>query len=144
MFQLDDQFLADVGVSELPESDKQGFLQHVYEELQLRVGTSISDGMSDDQLAEYESVIDRDVELIAAWLDVNAPDFLDDPVYVRIMCELGGNGHSSDAVCDYAATKWLEINRPDYRDVVAEVLEDLRDEIRGRATELVDQSDQSD
>jgi hypothetical protein len=30
---------------------------------------------------------------------------------------------------EYAATKWLEVNRPDYRDVVAGTLEELKQEI---------------
>jgi len=30
---------------------------------------------------------------------------------------------------EYAATKWLEVNRPDYRDVVAKTLEELKQEI---------------
>jgi hypothetical protein len=30
---------------------------------------------------------------------------------------------------EYAATKWLEVNRPDYRDVVKQVLEELKSEI---------------
>jgi len=30
---------------------------------------------------------------------------------------------------EYAATKWLEVNRPDYRDVVANVLDGLKEEV---------------
>jgi hypothetical protein len=30
---------------------------------------------------------------------------------------------------EYAATKWLEVNRPDYRDVVAKTLEEIKQEI---------------
>ena len=30
---------------------------------------------------------------------------------------------------EYAATKWLEVNRPDYRNVVATVMEELKREI---------------
>jgi hypothetical protein len=30
---------------------------------------------------------------------------------------------------EFAATKWLEVNRPDYRNVVAQVLEELKQEI---------------
>ena len=30
---------------------------------------------------------------------------------------------------EFAATKWLEVNRPDYRDVVAAVLDELKREI---------------
>ena len=30
---------------------------------------------------------------------------------------------------EYAATKWLEVNRPDYREVVARVMDELKQEI---------------
>ena len=72
MFQLDDQFLQDVGLGDLPDDQKQAFLAHFREQLEMRVGTSLSDGLSDAQLAEFESFIDRDDEKVAAWLDANA------------------------------------------------------------------------
>ena len=39
MFQLDDKFLEDVGLNELPEVQKKPFLQYVYDKLELEVGT---------------------------------------------------------------------------------------------------------
>lgn len=65
MFQLDDKFLADVGLNDLPDSEKPAFLQHIYDELELRVGTQLSDGMSDDQLQEFESIIDKNETVIS-------------------------------------------------------------------------------
>ncbi len=50
MFQLDDKFLQDLGLDQVPEEQRQAFLQHIYNELELRVGTELSDGMSDAQL----------------------------------------------------------------------------------------------
>jgi len=50
MFQLDDQFLSDIGLSELPEEQRKPFLQHVYDQLEYRVGIRLSEGMSDAQL----------------------------------------------------------------------------------------------
>jgi len=46
MFQLDDQFLNDIGLGNLPDDQKKPFLQHIYDELELRVGTRLSDGMN--------------------------------------------------------------------------------------------------
>jgi len=36
MFQLDDQFLKDLGLDELPDDQKQAFKEHIYNELELR------------------------------------------------------------------------------------------------------------
>ncbi len=91
MFQLDNKFLEDIGLGGMPDDQKQAFLQHLYEELELRVGTRLSEGMTDEQLAEFEKLIDANDQ--------------------------------------QGALKWLETNRPNYKQVVAEELEKLRQEI---------------
>ncbi len=35
------------------------------------------------------------------------------------------------------AAKWLEINRPDYREIVSRTIEDMKDEIRANRNKLV-------
>ncbi|HSE60935.1 MAG TPA: DUF5663 domain-containing protein [Candidatus Saccharimonadales bacterium] len=91
MFSLDDDFLQNLGLGSLPDDQKQAFLQHLYEELELRVGTRLSEGMTDEQLAAFERLIDNNDE--------------------------------------QGALKWLETNRPNYKDVVAEELEKLKQEV---------------
>jgi hypothetical protein len=129
MFQLDDKFLADIGLNDLPEEQKKAFLQHIYDELELRVGTKLSDGMSDAQLEEFESIIDRKDDVIVAWLAQHAPDYQNDEAFTRIQQATGLDVNDPALRSEYAATKWLEVNRPDYRDVVASVLDDLKNEI---------------
>ncbi len=129
MFQLDDKFLADIGLNDLPEDQKQAFLQHIYEELELRVGTKLSDGLSDEQLEQFEKVIDRDQATINSWLQQFVPNYQADDVFQRM--QKATNLDSNDPVlkAEYVATKWLEVNRPDYRQVVAQVLDELKREI---------------
>ncbi|HVI69676.1 MAG TPA: DUF5663 domain-containing protein [Magnetospirillaceae bacterium] len=91
MFQLDEDFLQSVGLGNLPADQKKAFLQHMYEELELRVGTKLSEGMTDEQLSGFEKLIE------------NADD--------------------------QGAVKWLQDNRPNYKDVVAEELEKLKKEV---------------
>jgi Protein of unknown function (DUF5663) len=99
MFNLDDDFLQSLGLGGLPDDQKQAFLQHLYEELELRVGTQLSEGMSDAQLAEFEKLID-------------------------------GNDEAG-------ALKWLETNRPNYKDVVAQELEKLKQEITSNRDKIL-------
>jgi len=131
MFQLDDKFLADVGLNDLPDQEKPAFLQHIYDELEIRVGTKLSDGMSDDQLQEFESIIDRKDDVIKLWLEQNAPDYYNDESFARIQTASGLDVNDPALRAEYAASKWLELNRPDYRDVVAGVLAELKQEIVG-------------
>lgn len=129
MFQLDDKFLADIGLNELPEEQKQAFLQHIYEELELRVGTKLSDGLSDAQLEEFEAVIDRKDDVIIAWLNQHEPNYHNDEAFARLQQATQADPNDPGLRAEYVATKWLEVNRPDYRQVVAQVLDELRKEI---------------
>lgn len=129
MFQLDDKFLSDVGLDQMPEEQKKPFLQHIYDELELRVGTKLSDGMTDAQLGEFESIIDRKDDVIAPWLEKYAPNYQADPGFVQIQKATGLDLNDPNLRAEYAATKWLEVNRPDYRNVVAEVMETIKREI---------------
>lgn len=129
MFQLDDKFLQDLGLDQLPEEQKKPFLQHIYSELELKVGTRLSDGLSDTQLEEFEKIIDRNEEAIDTWLSLNAPNFMQEEGFARLQQATKLEVTDPRLKSEFAATKWLEVNRPDYRNVVAAVLEELKKEI---------------
>lgn len=129
MFQLDDKFLQDLGLDQLPDEQKKAFLEHIYNELELRVGTRLSDGLSDDQLEEFEAIIDKKDDVIAAWLQNHAPDYYNDEAFTRLQQATGLDVNDVNLRNEYTATKWLEVNRPDYRQVVAQVLDELKKEI---------------
>jgi hypothetical protein len=129
MFRLDDNFLEELGLSRLPEDQKQAFLEHVYGQLELRVGTRLSDGLSDEQLSEFESFIDRDNEKVRQWVSTHAADFSNDPAYVQISQSSPDGSSEDDILAEYASLKWLSLNRPDYRDVVKVVLDEIKQEI---------------
>jgi hypothetical protein len=131
MFQLDDNFLKELGLDQLPNEQKQAFLQHIYSELELRVGTRLSDGLSDTQLEEFEKIIDRNEEAIDLWLSQNAPNFSQEEGFQKLQQATNLDSADPRLKSEYAATKWLEVNRPDYRNVVAQVLEELKQEIAG-------------
>lgn len=129
MFQLDDQFLNDIGLASLPEEQKKPFLQHVYEQLEYRVGIRLSEGMSDAQLEQFESIIDRKMDIIDGWVAQFAPYYQTDDLFLKIQQASGLAVDDPALRAEYAATKWLEVNRPDYRDVVSRTLEELKAEI---------------
>lgn len=137
MFQLDDKFLADIGLNELPAEQKQAFLQHIYEELELRVGTKLSDGLSDAQLEEFEAIIDRKDDAVVAWLSQHAPNYHTDETFGRLQQATQTDPNDPALRAEYTATKWLEVNRPDYRQVVAQVLDELKKEIIGNRDKIL-------
>jgi hypothetical protein len=78
MFKLDNNFLADIGLSELPEGEKSKMLAHIYETLELRVGMKLAENMSDAQLDEFEKLADSNNEAASLkWLETNVPNYKD-------------------------------------------------------------------
>lgn len=130
MFQIDDKFLEDLGLGALPDDQKQAFKEHIYSQLELRVGTRLSDGLSDDQLAEFESFVDRDTAKVQEWISRNVPDYQNDANYRQLKANAPQNVDESTILAEFASLKWLGLNRPDYQTVVAQVIEELKQEIR--------------
>lgn len=93
---FDEQFLQEMGLSAMPEDQKQKFLAYIQEELEVRIGERISKGLTEVQLNEF--------------------DMITDPA---------------------DAAKWLERNRPDYREIVARTVDEMKAEIRANRAKLV-------
>lgn len=129
MFRLDDNFLEELGLGRLPDEQKQAFLEHVYGQLELRVGTRLSDGMSDEQLSEFESFIDRDSDRVRQWVSEHAADYQNDPAFLQLRQAAPEDANEDDILAEYASLKWLSLNRPDYREVVRRVLDEIKQEI---------------
>ena len=129
MFQLDDKFLQDVGLGDLPEDQKKLFLDHIREQLELRVGTRLSEGLSDAQLEEFESFIDRKDDRVNAWLAANVPNYEEDTIYQQLKAGAPEQIPQNVVLAEYASLKWLGLNRPDYKDVVTATMNELKSEI---------------
>lgn len=136
MFQLDEQFLSDVGLDAMPEEQKAPFLQHIYEELELRVGTRLSEGLSNDQLDEFESFVEGDADKVDAWIARYEPNYEQQPAYLGLKEKAPGIDDAR-LKSEYASLRWLEINRPNYRDVVAGVLDELKKELSANREQLL-------
>lgn len=102
MLKLDNNLLEELGLGSLPEGQKKAMLQHIYETLELRVGTDLANQMTDQQLEEFEKFIDE-----------------------------GGDANQAEAL------KWLETNLPNYKQVVNDVFEALKGEIKQMSAQIM-------
>ena len=76
MFKLDDNLLQELGLGSLSTEDKRAMLGHIYETLEMRVGMTLAQQMSNEQLDEFEKFIDANDEAGALkWLETNFPDY---------------------------------------------------------------------
>ncbi len=78
MFKLDNNFLIELGLGALPADEKNKMLAHIYETLEMNVGMKLAEQMTDAQLDEFESYINRNDEAGALkWLESNFPNYKD-------------------------------------------------------------------
>ena len=94
--EFDEKFLQEMGLSAMPENEKQKFLDYLQEELEVRIGERISRGLTEVQLNQFDMITDQ-----------------------------------------AEATKWLETNRPDYREIVNRTIEEMKAEIRANRHKLI-------
>lgn len=73
MIRVDNDFMMEVGLGEMPEAEAQAFKEHAEEELEVRVGQKIGEGLSDEQLNEFAEITDAGEA--RQWLETNAPGF---------------------------------------------------------------------
>jgi len=94
--EFNEEFLAEMGLSAMPEDQKQDFLNYVQEELEVRIGERVARGLTEVQLNEFDMINDQ-----------------------------------------AEAAKWLEINRPDYREIVTRTIAEMKEEIRANRSKLL-------
>ena len=113
MFKLDNNLLQELGLGSLPPQEKNMMLRHIYKTLELRVGMRLAEQMTNEQLDEFERHMPKP----------------EDSNEVKVQKEK-------------AALSWLETNFPNYKQVVADQLENLKTEIKQQAPQIVEASQQ--
>ena len=125
MYRFDDTFLEAVGLGALPEDQKSAFLENAQDQFEVRVGEKMNAQMTDEQVDEFEKIIDNDQETINRWL-AGLGDYRSDEIYQRIASNVEDE---SDRINNYVSAKWLDKNCPNYRQIIEETLEELKNEI---------------
>ncbi len=76
MLRIDETLLEDVGLSSLPKEERVRMLHQVRETLEIRVGMRLAENMSDEQLKEFETLVDSNNKQGAVgWLETNFPNY---------------------------------------------------------------------
>ena len=136
MYQFDESFLDSVGLSGMPEEQKASFLQYAQDQLEVRIGEKMSEGLSDDQLDEFERIIDNDEATVQKWL-ADLGDYKNDETYKKLLEGSEDEEDSPQFLADYVTAKWLDQNCPQYQDIIKESVEGLQAEISSQKDEIL-------
>lgn len=137
MLTLDNNFLTELGLDGMPEEQKRPFLEYVYKELESRVGHELARTMTREQMDEFQKIIKSDNAFIVRWLTEHNPAYHSDDVFINMMESTGFDQSDPRLLTDYVSVKWLELNRPDYAQVVADMIQSLRQEISDNKEQLL-------
>jgi hypothetical protein len=78
MLKIDNNLLNDLGLGNLPDTEKNSLLKHIYETLEMRVGMRLADQMTNQQLDEFEQYFEaKDDAGAFKWLESNFPNYKD-------------------------------------------------------------------
>jgi hypothetical protein len=78
MLKIDNSLLQEVGLGSLPDGEKNSFLKHIYETLEMRVGIRLADQMTNQQLDEFDQYFEaKDDAGAFKWLETNFPNYKD-------------------------------------------------------------------
>ncbi len=71
--EFDEGFLKEVGLLAMSEAEKKAFLEYAQEELEVRIGEDIAEGLSEEKVRAFEEAeTDEEAE---RWLKENRPDY---------------------------------------------------------------------
>jgi hypothetical protein len=128
MIKIDEKFLEEVGLSAMPSEKKAEFIKQTQEELETRVGEKMSEGMTVDQLREFQGIMQNDRNVMIRVLS-RIGDFRDDEIYQKLLKRHGLAEGTLEVLGEYLSVKWIQINRPDYATILENVAKDLKAEI---------------
>lgn len=125
MFQFNDEFLKSVGLEELPEDQRQDFLEYAQEQFETRIGEAMMNKLTEAQQDEFDKISSDDPVAIQNVLDRYA-DYENDFTYRRL---IKNGADEQQAKSDFAVVKWLDENFPNYSEEINNILADLQSEI---------------
>lgn len=134
---FDDNFLARVGLSELPLDKKTDFLAHLQEELEIRVGNKMGEGLSDIQITEFEGLMNNDQQVIRKVVSELGMDFRTDPIYQKLLESYGVKEGTWEIISEYLSVKWVQKNCPNYAEIVKNAVAEIEAEVRENKDSLL-------
>lgn len=123
--QFNDEALDELGFAEYSAEDRARISVLLSDRLRDRVGEELSQGVPDAEMADFGALMDKDLAFMRQWFYAYDRDYRDSQAFRDYAVQHLGESEA-DILSGYGMLRWLELHRPDYRQVVAEVTEDIK------------------
>lgn len=142
MIKVDERFLVEVGLQNMPEPQKTAFTTEIQEELENRVGEKISEGMTTEQLEEFDGIMQKDRNVMIKFL-TKLGDYRQDEIYQKLLQKYNVAEGTLEILGEYLSVKWIQLNRPDYARVAQDIEAEFKQEIINAHDEIITAVQQS-
>ncbi|MDN5276026.1 MAG: hypothetical protein JWN33_675 [Candidatus Saccharibacteria bacterium] len=114
MFNDRQQIIEDLGIAHLSSAEQDSII----DDYQIEIGEAMAEGLSEQQLAEYERIISGDQATIDDFLGSNDPEYREKPLYKEL--EVGYDDDPEKVPADkvYASLLWVSVNNPQLADTI--------------------------
>ena len=120
-----EDIITELGIGHLTPAQQ----QRVIDELDMRVGEAAVQGLSSEQLHEYEAIINGHQEVISNWLEENDPHYTDTVIYQQLAQGFESDPEKVPADKVYASMAWVEKNSPNLGQAVAAIKDDIKSKL---------------
>lgn len=131
MLKIDSQFLEEVGAGRLEGEQRDNYQAKLQEELEIRVGEKMSEGMTEEQIAEFDGIMNGDRGVMIRAL-AKLGDYQSDEIYQKLLKKYGVEQGTMDILSEFLSIKWVKENRPDYAEITKAVFEQLKNEVKAK------------
>lgn len=124
MFNLTEEYLKEIGVANMPQAMQDELIPGISKSIQDKVSIKMSDQLSDTLVDEFDYLTVGTADEVRAWLVKVIPYYATVPEYEAGMRDSGES--EDDFVKAYGVAKWLEMNVPNYGQLVADAMEETK------------------
>lgn len=120
--QQDDYIIDRLGVSHYSDEQK----ELVLEQVRMFIGEAMSKSLSEQQLNEYQAIIDDNEAVITAWLDQNVPEYKNSTLYKVLIEAYQTDPEHNRPEKTLANLAWVEKNVPNAKELADKVIDDYK------------------
>ena len=129
--------MAEVGLQNLPEPQKEALVAEIQVELENRVGEKMSEGMTPEQLEEFDGIMRKDRNVMIRFLS-KLGDYRQDEIYQKLLQKYNVTEGTLEILGEYLSVKWIQLNRPDYAKVAQDIESEFKQEIIRSHDEIIE------
>lgn len=125
MFELNEAFLADIGIASMPQPARDTLVANIKKMIQDRITIKLADELTDEKVNELER-ISTSHDDARWWLGENIPRYEGSAEYEQFKQQVADG---DDPVSLFAQSKWFQINVPNFAIVLQETLDEVKSEL---------------